>query len=45
MAVMSTTWIASMAIFGMLVLPSGGYYFNNSGLLACEPFFSRASFR
>ncbi|KAG8035048.1 hypothetical protein G9C98_001538 [Cotesia typhae] len=45
MAVMSTTWIASIAIFGSLVLPSGGYYFNSSGLLACDPFFTRASFR
>ncbi|XP_076397721.1 green-sensitive opsin-3 isoform X5 [Megachile rotundata] len=43
--VMSTTWIASMAIFGALVLPRGGYYFNNSGLLACDPFFARASLR
>ncbi|KAK0160074.1 hypothetical protein PV328_007519 [Microctonus aethiopoides] len=42
---MSTTWIASVAIFGSLVLPSGGYYFNGSGLLACDPFFARASFR
>ncbi|CAG5074397.1 Similar to Taar6: Trace amine-associated receptor 6 (Rattus norvegicus) [Cotesia congregata] len=45
MAVMSTTWIASIAIFGSLVLPSGGYYFNSSGLLACDPFFARPSFR
>ncbi|XP_034944357.1 trace amine-associated receptor 9 [Chelonus insularis] len=45
MAVISTTWIASVAIFGCLVLPSGGYYFNSSGLLACDPFFARASFR
>ncbi|KAM0730520.1 Trace amine-associated receptor 8a [Formica fusca] len=44
-AVMSTTWIASVAIFGVLVLPRGGYYFNGSGLLACDPFFARASFR
>ncbi|EGI68995.1 hypothetical protein G5I_02163 [Acromyrmex echinatior] len=42
-AVMSTTWIASVAIFGVLVLPRGGYYFNGSGLLACDPFFARAS--
>ncbi|XP_011298902.1 trace amine-associated receptor 9 [Fopius arisanus] len=45
MAVMSTTWIASVAVFGSLVLPSGGYYFNSSGLLACDPFFAKASFR
>lgn len=44
-AVMSTTWIASVAIFGVLVLPRGGYYFNASGLLACDPFFARASLR
>ncbi|XP_033356866.1 trace amine-associated receptor 9 isoform X1 [Bombus vosnesenskii] len=44
-AVMSTTWIASVAIFGALVLPRGGYYFNGSGLLACDPFFARASLR
>jgi len=44
-AVMSTTWIASVAIFGVLVLPRGGYYFNGSGLLACDPFFARASLR
>ncbi|XP_014606920.1 PREDICTED: trace amine-associated receptor 9 isoform X1 [Polistes canadensis] len=44
-AVMSTTWIASLAIFGALVLPRGGYYFNSSGLLACDPFFARASLR
>ncbi|XP_058797528.1 trace amine-associated receptor 9-like isoform X2 [Phymastichus coffea] len=44
-AIMSTTWIASVAIFGSLVLPKGGYYFNDTGLLACEPFFDKASFR
>lgn len=44
-AVMSMTWIASVAVFGMVVLPKGGYYFNDTGLLACEPFFSKASFR
>lgn len=44
-AVMSATWIASVAIFGVLVLPRGGYYFNASGLLACDPFFARASLR
>ncbi|OXU24406.1 hypothetical protein TSAR_004148, partial [Trichomalopsis sarcophagae] len=44
-AIMSTTWIASVAIFGSLVLPKGGYYFNDTGLLACEPFFSKASLR
>ncbi|KAI4502359.1 hypothetical protein M0802_002271 [Mischocyttarus mexicanus] len=44
-AVISTTWIASLAIFGALVLPRGGYYFNSSGLLACDPFFARASLR
>lgn len=28
-----------------MVLPRGGYYFNPTGLLACDPFFSRASLR
>ncbi|CAB0030138.1 unnamed protein product [Trichogramma brassicae] len=44
-AIMSTTWIASVAMFGSLVLPKGGYYFNDTGLLACEPFFAKASIR
>ncbi|KAI5741676.1 hypothetical protein M8J76_015998 [Diaphorina citri] len=29
----------------MLVLPRGGYYHNSTGLLACDPFYPRPSFR
>ncbi|XP_061397837.1 5-hydroxytryptamine receptor 1A [Musca vetustissima] len=43
-AVLSLTWIISLTIFGFLVLPKG-YYFNNTGLMACEPFYSKASYR
>uniref|UniRef100_A0A1A9WXJ0 G-protein coupled receptors family 1 profile domain-containing protein n=1 Tax=Glossina brevipalpis TaxID=37001 RepID=A0A1A9WXJ0_9MUSC len=43
-AVLSLTWIISLTIFGFLVLPKG-YYFNNTGLMACEPFFSKPSYR
>ncbi|KAK6635127.1 hypothetical protein RUM44_000376 [Polyplax serrata] len=28
-----------------MVLPKGGYYFNPTGLLACDPFFARVSLR
>jgi hypothetical protein len=28
-----------------MVLSRGGYYFNSTGLLACDPFFSRPSLR
>ncbi|XP_059607792.1 trace amine-associated receptor 1 [Phlebotomus argentipes] len=41
---LSFGWIACLTVFGMLVLPKG-YYYNSTGLLACEPFYSRASFR
>ncbi|CAO1431342.1 unnamed protein product [Diamesa serratosioi] len=43
-AILSITWILCLTFFGMLVLPKG-YYFNSTGLLACEPFFSKASYR
>lgn len=44
-AVISMTWITSLTLFAAMVLPRGGYYFNGTGLLACDPFFSRASLR
>lgn len=44
-AVISLTWITSVAVFSMLVLPRGGYYFNPTGMIACEPFYSRPSIR
>ncbi|XP_069964018.1 alpha-2C adrenergic receptor [Bactrocera oleae] len=43
-AVLSLTWIISLTVFGFLVLPKG-YYFNNTGLMACEPFYSKPSYR
>ncbi|XP_058117881.1 5-hydroxytryptamine receptor 1A [Anopheles coustani] len=43
-AVLSVTWILCLTCFGMLVLPKG-YYFNKTGLLACEPFYSKSSYR
>ncbi|XP_053671050.1 5-hydroxytryptamine receptor 1A [Anopheles nili] len=43
-AILSVTWILCLTCFGMLVLPRG-YYFNNTGLLACEPFYSKSSYR
>lgn len=39
------TWIMSMALFSILVLPKGGYYFNPTGMMACEPFYTKASVR
>lgn len=44
-AVISMTWIISVTLFSILVLPRGGYYFNPTGMVACEPFYSRASIR
>ncbi|XP_068083217.1 trace amine-associated receptor 8c [Anabrus simplex] len=44
-AVISLTWVTSVTLFAVMVLPRGGYYFNSTGLLACDPFFSRASLR
>ncbi|XP_055536339.1 5-hydroxytryptamine receptor 1 isoform X2 [Wyeomyia smithii] len=43
-AILSITWILCLTCFGLLVLPKG-YYFNKSGLLACEPFYSKSSYR
>ncbi|XP_067000932.2 trace amine-associated receptor 1 [Anabrus simplex] len=43
--VISLTWVTSVTLFAVMVLPRGGYYFNSTGLLACDPFFSRASLR
>ncbi|XP_058463405.1 5-hydroxytryptamine receptor 1D isoform X1 [Malaya genurostris] len=43
-AILSITWILCLTFFGLLVLPKG-YYFNKSGLLACEPFYSKSSYR
>jgi hypothetical protein len=39
------TWIMSVTLFSILVLPRGGYYFNPTGMMACEPFYTRASIR
>lgn len=44
-AIISLTWITSLTLFAVMVLPRGGYYFNPTGLLACDPFFTRASLR
>lgn len=64
-AILSATWVMSLTVFGMLVLPKGtfltlyelrsnynypfsffaGYYFNGTGLMACEPFYSKPSYR
>ncbi|XP_068146302.1 uncharacterized protein [Drosophila tropicalis] len=43
-AILSLTWIISLTVFGFLVLPKG-YYFNHTGLMACEPFYSKPSYR
>ncbi|XP_075222398.1 trace amine-associated receptor 8c isoform X2 [Lycorma delicatula] len=45
MALLSLTLIASLTVFSALVLPRGGYYFNLSGLAACDPFYRRPSLR
>lgn len=44
-AIISMTWIMSVTLFSILVLPRGGYYFNPTGMIACEPFYSHASIR
>lgn len=44
-AIISMTWILSVTLFAVLVLPRGGYYFNATGMIACEPFYSQASIR
>ncbi|CAH0553001.1 unnamed protein product [Brassicogethes aeneus] len=35
----------SVTLFAILVLPRGGFYFNLTGMIACEPFYPRASIR
>ena len=44
-AVISLTWVTSVTLFALMVLARGGYYFNSTGLLACDLFFSRPSLR
>ncbi|PNF26315.1 hypothetical protein B7P43_G02651 [Cryptotermes secundus] len=44
-AVISLMWVTSVTLFAVMVLSRGGYYFNPTGLLACDPFFSRPSLR
>ncbi|XP_022908743.2 trace amine-associated receptor 8c isoform X1 [Onthophagus taurus] len=44
-AIISLTWILSVTLFAALALPKGGYYFNPTGMMACEPFYSHASVR
>ncbi|XP_050678952.1 trace amine-associated receptor 1 [Leptidea sinapis] len=43
--VISITWILSVSLFAMMVLPKSGYYFNATGLMACDVFHSRVAFR
>ncbi|XP_055312764.1 5-hydroxytryptamine receptor 1D [Sitodiplosis mosellana] len=43
-ALLSLTWTLCLTVFGFLVLPKG-YYFNETGLLICEPFYSKPSYR
>ncbi|XP_041980025.1 5-hydroxytryptamine receptor 1A [Aricia agestis] len=43
--VISITWILSVSLFAMMVLPRSGYYFNSTGLMACDVFHSRVAFR
>ncbi|XP_045769812.1 trace amine-associated receptor 6 [Maniola jurtina] len=43
--VISTTWILSVSLFATMVLPRSGYYFNSTGLMACDVFHSRIAFR
>ncbi|RZF46829.1 hypothetical protein LSTR_LSTR008061 [Laodelphax striatellus] len=45
MALLSLALIGSLTVFSAIVLPRGGYYFNLSGLAACDPFYRRPSFR
>lgn len=44
-AIISMTWIMSVTLFSILVLPRGGFYFNPTGMMACEPFYTRSSIR
>ncbi|KPJ06747.1 Beta-2 adrenergic receptor [Papilio machaon] len=43
--VISVTWILSVSLFAIMVLPRSGYYFNSTGLMACDVFHSRVAFR
>ncbi|KAI8421675.1 hypothetical protein MSG28_009665 [Choristoneura fumiferana] len=43
--VISITWILSVSLFASMVLPRSGYYFNSTGLMACDVFHSRVAFR
>ncbi|KAL1492316.1 hypothetical protein ABEB36_012786 [Hypothenemus hampei] len=43
--IISMTWVGSMALFSILVIKNGGFYFNSTGMHACEPFYSKASLR
>ncbi|KAK9508609.1 hypothetical protein O3M35_006135 [Rhynocoris fuscipes] len=45
MTVLSITLVASLTVYSAVVLPKGGYYFNVSGLAACDPFYTRPSIR
>ncbi|XP_054257910.1 trace amine-associated receptor 9 [Macrosteles quadrilineatus] len=45
MALLCLTLVTSLTVFSTLVLPRGSYYFNASGLAACDPFYTRASLR
>ncbi|KAG7298711.1 hypothetical protein JYU34_017118 [Plutella xylostella] len=45
MLVISITWILSVSLFAMMVLPRTGYYFNSTGLMACDVFHSRVAYR
>ncbi|CAG9764255.1 unnamed protein product [Ceutorhynchus assimilis] len=43
--IISLTWIGSMALFSILVIKQGAFYFNSTGMHACEPFYPKASLR
>jgi hypothetical protein len=43
-AIISLTWVTALTLFAAMVLPRG-FYFNNDGLHACEPFYPRPSLR
>lgn len=45
MALLSLTLVTSLTVFSALVLPRGSYYFNPTGLAACDPFYPRVSLR
>ncbi|XP_050295525.1 trace amine-associated receptor 1 [Anthonomus grandis grandis] len=43
--IISITWVGSMSLFTVLVIKHGGFYFNATGMHACEPFYPKASLR